>query len=252
MTEKRKEGGDASGLEVSVAWVDARSAGELAARAEGDLGVAQARMRNLLGLRNDARVVVAEGRQGGAALPEEVALVEKAWSARPDLRSAEITVEAAAERAKWQRTRVLNMLIPVLSVKESGSPVQTRVGPGVQLELPVFNRNQGQIARADAEVVQASWRYAALRERVELEVREARQRAEQARRSSEQLRVEVRPAVEAAIRQTETARSSGDATLLNVLEATRQRFDVELRELDAQAGWMRAVAELERAVGGTI
>ncbi len=113
-------------------------------------------------------------------------------------------------------------------------------------------RRQGQIARADAEVVQAGWRYAALRDRVEQEVREANQRAVQARRSLEELQSNVRPVVDKAIQQSGQAYRNGDLSLLNVLETTRQKYDVMLRELDARAALLRALAELERSVGKTI
>jgi len=36
---------------------------------------------------------------------------------------------------------------------------------------------------------------------------------------------------------------------LNVLEATRQKFDAVLRELDAVAALARSQAELERSIG---
>jgi cobalt-zinc-cadmium efflux system outer membrane protein len=140
----------------------------------------------------------------------------------------------------------------MLSVKESGSPQAVRAGPGLTLEIPIFNRNQGQIARADAEVVQSAWRYAALRDQVEGEVRDAMARLEQARKSLELLRTGLKPIVEQAIGQTETAYRNGDASYLNVLETTRQKFDAILRERDAEAALARARAELERSVGKKI
>ena len=45
---------------------------------------------------------------------------------------------------------------------------------------------------------------------------------------------------------------NGDASFLSVLESTRLRFDVVLRELDAEAAMARAFAELERAAGKRI
>ena len=246
LTERRRKAGDATGLDVALALTDARSARELAARAQGDTQIALTRLRPLLGLRNDPRALT-------AALQEPVAipggLVDAAYAARPDLRAAELAIEAAAYRAKWQRSRIFTMVSPMLSIKETGTPLKARTGPGLQMELPIFNRNQGQIARADAEVQQAAWRYAALRDRVEGEVREASARFQQAAQSRRQLAEEVKPAMEQSIAQIEKAYRNGDASVLNVLETTRQRFDVLLRELDAQAAEARSRAELERSVG---
>lgn len=248
LTVKRQEAGDASGLDVSLAQADARSARELAQRAQTEIVALQPRLRNLLGLTGNEAI---EAVEEDFTVPDgaEDALVDSAFTARPDLRAAEIAVQAAAERAKWQRSRFLQMLTPILSVKPVGTPFATRAAPGVQVEIPIFNRNQGQIARADAEVVQAAWRYAALRDRVELETREAYRRYMQARQSKEQLAGQVRPVVEQSIRQAEQAFRNGDASFLNVLEPTRTRYDIELRQLDAEAAERRALAELGRAAG---
>jgi cobalt-zinc-cadmium efflux system outer membrane protein len=249
LTERRRDAGDATGLDVGLARADANSTSELAIRAAGDVEIAQSRLRLLLGMRNDPRPLSAKLDQEPPQPAPVAQLVEAAYASRPDLRAAELAVEANAYRAKWQRSRVLNMVVPMLSVKESGSPVATRAGPGFQIEIPLFNRNQGQIARADAEVVQSAWRYAALRDRVEQEVRESFARFQQSRTSLDQLRRELKPAVEQVIEQTGTALRNGDASLLNLLEATRQRYDAELRESDAEAALMRAYAEVERSVG---
>ncbi len=249
LTERRREAGDASGLDVSLAWADARSAGELAKRAIGDIEIASTRLRLLIGLRDDPRPLSASAKDTWPVVATPTELVESAYSSRPDLRAAELVIEANAYRAKWQRSRVFNLVTPMLSVKEVGSPLSNRAGPGLQMEIPIFNRNQGQIARADAEVLQAAWRYATLRDRVENEVREALARLEQARNSLEQIRKELKPIVEQAIAQTGAAYRNGDASYLNVLETSRQRFDAILRELEAEAALARAYAELERSVG---
>lgn len=249
LTEKRLEAGDASSFEVSLARADAASARELAIRAAGDRNIGNSRLRALLGVRQEAANVTARRTSLPTANLAEAALVVSAHSARPDLRSAELAIEAAARRAKWQRTRILGLINGILSVKPTGSPLKTRSAPGSQVEIPIFNRNQGQIARAEAEVEQAAWRYAAQRDRVEQEVREAFRRFQQASQSLDTLQNSLRPTVDRSIEQAERAYRNGDISLLNVLEATRQKYDVALRELDAEATLHRAWAELERTVG---
>jgi len=249
LTGKRREAGDASGLDVGLASTDAESAAELANRATGDIEIAQSRLRAILGIRDNPRPLTARNRVAWPAVAAASELVEAAYAGRPDLRSAELQIEANAYRAKWQRSRIFSLVMPLLNIKEIGTPLQTRSGPGLQLELPIFNRNQGQIDRAGAEVVQAAWRYAALRDRVEQEVRESITRWDQSRLAVEQLRTQVRPALEQSIQQSETIFKNGDASYLNVLESTRLRYDVMLRELDAEAAMVRAFAELERAIG---
>ena len=91
------------------------------------------------------------------APPPMEALLEKAMETRPDLRAAELAIATATKRAKWERSRIL-LLSAQLSSKEVGAN-GVLTGPGVSFEIPVFNRNQGLIARADAEVEVASRQY---------------------------------------------------------------------------------------------
>jgi outer membrane protein TolC len=70
----------------------------------------------------------------------------------------------------------------------------------------------------------------------------------QAQASLSQLQ-QVRPPVEESIQLSQRAFESGDVSLLTVLEATRQRHDINLREAEASAAVQRVQAELERAIG---
>jgi cobalt-zinc-cadmium efflux system outer membrane protein len=252
LTARRRDAGDASGLEVRLAQVDARSTDELAQRSINEVEVFRARLRQLLGMRDDRTLFSAvPDPVDRPALPSLDALLEIAISNRPDLRAAEIDVETAAERARWQRSRILALLAPALSTKGVGT-AGIRTGPGLNMDVPAFNRNQGQISRADAEVLRAGRLYMSLKDRMEEEVIESYARISQAQASVAVLREQVRPVVDESIQLTERGYQSGDLSLLNVLEATRQRFDVVLREIDAQAALQRARAELERAIGRSL
>ena len=143
------------------------------------------------------------------------------------------------------------MLAPTLSIKEVGID-GLRAGPGLNMEIPILSRNQGRISRADAEVVRSGKLYAALRARIEHEVVDAYARAQQAQTGLIQLQQQVRPAVEQSIQLSQRAYENGDIILLSVLEASRQRSDIDLREAEVSAALQRALAELERAVGKSL
>jgi cobalt-zinc-cadmium efflux system outer membrane protein len=202
-----------------------------------------------MGLRKDrSRLGAVSTPAEEPAVPEWEMLVETAMSSRPDLRAAEIAIQAAAQRARWERSRILALVGPILSIKEVGT-YGVRVGPGVYADIPVFQRNQGGIARADAEVERATLMYLALLERIELEVREARLQLLQARESAARTRSEILPGVLDTVRLAERAYSNGDAPYLFVLEAGRKVFDVRSGEAEALAAVRRARAQLERSVG---
>ena len=142
------------------------------------------------------------------------------------------------------------MMAPTLSIKEVGTSGLV-AGPGLNLEVPVFNKNQYHFAsrRGGRSPGRA---YVALKDEVEHETREAHSRAVQAHAALTHLRQETRPAIEQMIQKAEAARTAGETTLLEVLEATRLRFEVESREIDARADLERSLADLERAIGRTL
>src|SRR6266850_741707 len=252
LTERRRNDGDATGFDVSLARTDAQSTRELANRTAVDIEVVRSRLRRLIGMPETTRSFTAViDDTDRPSLPALATLIELAMSSRPDLRAAELDIETTAARAKWQRSRVLAMVAPALSVKGVGTS-GIRSGPGLNAEVPVLSRNQGQISRADAEVLRAVRQYESVKDRVEQEVVESYEKVIQAQSSLAQLRERVLPAVNESVRLIERAFQNGDVSLLNVLEVTRQRYDIALREIEARGSLQGAFAELERAIGRSL
>lgn len=250
LTERRLRGGDISEFDTNLTRVDLRSLEEQHARIAADIEIARERFRMALGLRGtQERFEAAAAPADPVPLDSLDPLLERAFAARPDLRAAESGVEVALKRAKWERSRVLALLGPMLSIKGSGSPTKIRTGPGILADLPLFNRNQGLIKRADAEVERSTLQYLVVKDQVEFEVREAAAIRAQASDSLRMIRAELLPGVRKNIRLATIAYRDGDASYLNVLEANRQIYDIELREADAIAALRRATANLERAIG---
>lgn len=248
LTERRLRAGEASGLEVALARTEARAAEDQGATFSRDAAIAGERLRSLMGLRHDKTPLSAD-----PAAPERPAppdwddLFDAAVSARPDLRAAELAVQAAGKRAGWERSKIL-ALGPALSSKGVGDH-GVRTGPGFFLDLPLFHRNQGAISRAEAEVERAALAYLALRDQVELEVRQARLEFARAAESVERIRTRLLPSVQETIRLAGNAYAAGDASYLSVLETTRQIHAVRLKEAAAAADLRRASAQLDRSVG---
>lgn len=84
------------------------------------------------------------------------------------------TASPRRKRSAWRSGitphcgRRLPILAPLLSSKGIGdSGINT--GPGLSMEIPLFDRGQGRISRAEAELEQAALQLAALRAQVESE-----------------------------------------------------------------------------------
>ncbi len=253
LTEARLTAGDASKLEARAARAEALTAADLSGRATADVGIARQRLRRLLGLGAHAA-----GDQIDAAPPAPLgdravapADLEKiALAARPDVRAAEIAVEAAGARLGWEKAKVVQLFarMDVKPIGSSGGPPLLAL-PGAQLDIPIFNWNPGGRGRAKAQMEQSAARYLAVRDDVITEVRVARAQLEQARGSLIPWRERVLPLLEENLTSAVRAFEGGAEPYLVVLEAVRRSLDATLRDVELEGDVWRARAALDRAVG---
>lgn len=110
LTQSRLAAGDIAELDARAARVDAVRSALDAERAVHDVTIARERLRLLLGLSAEDKSLErlqppAEAERCG----EPPDLLKRALAARPDLRAAELTVEAAAARLGWEQSRILTL-----------------------------------------------------------------------------------------------------------------------------------------------
>jgi cobalt-zinc-cadmium efflux system outer membrane protein len=122
-------------------------------------------------------------------------------------------------------------------------------GPGLRFTIPIFNRNQGRIAIADAQLQQAMRTYVTVRDRIVVEMQTSYTQAEQASENLETVQQEILPALKSAVDLARKNYLDGGTSYFLVLQTTGQFLDARARELELQADVRRAVAELERSVG---
>lgn len=248
--EARRRAGEASELESDQARIDVLQAKEQFSRARQDASIANERLRHLAGLGFERWAPVQDQTNDAQLLTQADLLVTNALQARPDLRAAEIGLEAAGKRIGVARAEAFS-LAAGLNGKDvgSGASKEFLIGPTVDLAVPVLNQNQGGVAQARARFEKAARQYYAARDRIALEVREAHARLTQAQQSIDQWQRQILPPLEASARQAESAYAAGNVTYLFVLEANRKLLDARARAATAATDVRRARAELERAIG---
>jgi cobalt-zinc-cadmium efflux system outer membrane protein len=246
--EARLRAGDISELDARPARSDASRARVLRETAEHDRDLARLTLGATLGVETsaDQLTAVPGPPPDPSACGDDAARLQDALASRPDVRAAEIGIEAAAQRARWEHSRVAT-LIGILD--GNGTGTDANAGPGISGEIPVFSRNQGAIGRAEAEVERASRNYAAVRARVAVEIRGASLGVQQAERAIRAWRDEIVPSLETEQRQAERAYQAGEIPLFTVLDARRRLVDGRTRLLDADADLQHAVIALERSIG---
>lgn len=252
LAEKRLAAGDISELEVTTSQIDAQQAKAAADRARHDVTLAKERLRVFLGLTmGESPELRAQSPEAGAFVDSASSpdsLVSEALTMRPDLRAAEIAAEAAGERAGLARKQFMN-LDAVYDANRKGQRGSFESGPGLRMTLPIFNRNQGGIAIADAQWEQAARRYVTVRDQITLEVRTAWTQLHQASENLNAVRSTILPSLRTAEALARRNYEIGGAPYFLVLQTTGQYLDARIRELQLEADVRRAKAELDRAVG---
>jgi cobalt-zinc-cadmium efflux system outer membrane protein len=248
LTQSRLAAGDIGTLDARAARVDGARAQEDADRGAYDVAIARDRLRLLLGLTADANPFeLAPPAAPAAACGPTADLLREALVARPDVRAAELGVEAAAARLGWEKSRILT-LTAVLDANGQGRQ-GFEAGPGLDASLPIFNRNQGGRARANAELQRASAAYGAIQQQVALELRESSAQFDQARQSVAAWRDRIVTPLQANLTDAEQSFAEGDTSYLFVLENSRRLTEARVRERELTADEQRARARIERAVG---
>jgi cobalt-zinc-cadmium efflux system outer membrane protein len=244
----RVRAGDALRLEEVSAQVDAVRAAQEARSLAHAVTLAEERLRAAMGAGGERTPLATMLLPDASLVDWDVdALVAGAVAGRPDVRASETGVAAARARAALARYDWLSVSA-VADANEHGDH-GFEAGPGVKFTLPLFNRNQGNVARADAELVRAERRHRTVVDRVILDVREANVRYAQARDDLRAWRAEILPALAEVVELAGRAYENGDTPLVQVLDANRQLLDGRGREAQLVADLRRARAELERSVG---
>lgn len=248
LAQSRLDAGDISPQEASTALIDASRAEQDLVRAGYDIGLAEERLRNLMGIPADRTTLRVPLQPLSFSHEFDVeSLVAEATSSRPDALAAEQFAAAAAERLRLSRIGWVRFL-GILDAT-SGRSTGHEFGPAFRVTLPIFNWNQGAIARAEAELEKAERQRQTVNNQIALDVYQAHLRFAQGQAELNVLNERVRPQVEKAIRQTEKAYQEGNTPYVVVLQTTQQLIDSRFREVQLQTDLRRAWAELERSVG---
>ncbi len=250
LTRDRFNDGDISELETIASKVDVLNAEAINGVQHQNILIGRARLASLLGIPAVEAVLEPELLETiNVAELDEQQLIETALACRPDYHAARWAVAAANERSHLSRW-VFWRADSVLDVRHGSD--YTRTGSGLRFDLPIFNRNQGGILRADWELNAAMHARDAIRDQIYQDVRVACRQYNQAKANLAILEAEVLPKLSEAVSISEKGFADGGTDYLLVLQTTTLYLDARARILDQRAMLKRAIAELERSVGRSL
>ncbi len=250
LTDDRLKDGDISELETIAAKVDALNATATLGVQRMSINIAEARLATLIGLPQLTQPLSPGEIPAPAMLAQsEEELVQAALACRPDLHAAKWAVAAARERSRLSRWLWLR-LDGILDVRDG--PGYTFTGSGLRLDVPIFNRNEGGILRADWELNAALHNRDAISDQIIADVRTSYRQLQQAYGNLAILEKDVQPALVDALQIAKKGFEDGGSDYLIVLQTTTQYLTAKGQILNQKAACNRAVAELERSVGRSL
>lgn len=223
------------------------------ANAELALRRAKIRLLELIGERDFERAVsveISNRLQVPAVELNLMQLKETALVNRPEIKVAEAELALAGVSIKLERSRAKGEVTPYLGYKRVG--VDNTVLAGVTVPLPVGNRNQSGIARAEAEQKVSETNLGLVRNRTLAEV-------EAAYRAYETAREQVRAYETGLLKQADESREiqlgayqEGATELITLIEAQRTRTEVRASYYRAIFDYYISIFQLELATGTDI
>ena len=247
----RAERGDISGLDLIRIEVERFAFERDSADARQALAAAKIALRTAIG---QERVAEEFDVSGELVFPEisksKSELYRMALDSRPDLRAAEAAREKARADINLAKANAWWDVTPQIEYQRIG-PDNT-IGFGFSLPIKLFDRNQGEITRTQADAKRAEASREALLAQVLAEVDTASVTVTTERGKVTLLRDTYLPKIRQARETIEFAYRRGGVSLLDFLDAQRTYREKSLEYLRSLGSYTAAVYMLEAAVGGTL
>jgi cobalt-zinc-cadmium efflux system outer membrane protein len=248
ITESRLRAGDISEMEAIAIRLASTRVEEDSLRYTNQVKTEEIRLKTLLGMVSENMEIHLSPDTLQFQKPfSEEELLRIAYAARPDMRAAEIAIEAAGKGLNWERSKVWN-LTASLDANEEGEE-GFEMGPGFQMGLPLFYRNEGGRSRAKTKMDQAVKRYLARRDQIARDVREAYHSYFSADEILTLLRNDIIPDASQTSEKAEKTYLLGEISYLEFLDFKQQLLNARLREAEAAASIRKAMAQLRYSVG---
>jgi cobalt-zinc-cadmium efflux system outer membrane protein len=252
---KRQKAGEVSELDVNAATLELQRLHQERIVLTGQRAAALRTLAGFVGLPSNAALAVNTALPPFIRLPPVAQLVDQALRRRPDLRllvlaeNRALAEQLLAKASAWEDWSVsLGVRQDKLFI-EGAPPQQADSATMMKLTipLPLFNRNQGTEAAAEADREAAREKFAALQVRIENEVSG---KFEQVKRLLEAIRAYNEQTLPLSRRDAELARDAygkGQLSISEVVQAGRREIDLNTSYADTLALYLRAIAELNAA-----
>lgn len=249
LTLERQEAGAATQVDVNAARSEFLEQEALVREARFEVFDTKRELSLVLGIAGRPRDLelsdaVAEVPEWSVDLEQ---LLQIARGSRLDLRVAEKSVETASGAVALENRYLFRNVRAGLSLESEGG--DTQLGPAVRMDLPIFDQNQAQIAKAEYRYAQALRRLEALVVRVDQQVRGAFEQHSLAVDTARLYEDELMPLRQSSLELARESFTEGKTGFLSVLEAQSRLLAARREYVERLEAVAVSIPALEAACG---
>jgi len=250
-TAARVQAGKVSPVEETKAKVALASVQIELMRARKELEAARKRLAASWGSTEPRFEAVVGNLDAIQSLPSLASLLQR-LAHNPDLArwATEITQRQAL--ITMEKAKAVPDVTATLGASKYLMPNDYALVVGFSMPLPVFDRNQGGILEAEHRLIKAEEEHRSAEVKIATALNTAYQRLDAAHSEVSALRQEVLPGAQSAYEASREGYRLGKFGFLDVLDAQRILFGAKTQNLLALADYHKAVAEVERLIGGSL
>ncbi|MHB2018621.1 MAG: TolC family protein [Candidatus Xenobia bacterium] len=250
LAQRQFDAGNISALDLNRQKAETSQIEIDVAGIEGDLHLAQSRLRVLLGEAPRGEIAVSGTLPPLPAHdPDEAGLETRAVASRPLATVARLGPEAAEQSLALQRKKAGLGEVRLGMDTETEVNGVTETGPNLSFALPIFNHNQGGMQRQQARLLQSRQRLLAVKQQIRLEVSSAYTHLETARRQDELYEQQLVPIRQRIMEQSQLHYNNMLLSVYTLLTDREAEAQAMHQQVEAQRNYWQARAELDRSVG---
>jgi cobalt-zinc-cadmium efflux system outer membrane protein len=247
-TARRVVAGKVSPVEETRAQVAASTVQLDLIRASGTLTMARKRLAALWGNPSPRFERVEGAFEALPDLPEQAVLLRR-LPQTPAMALARSEVDHRQALAQVELTRRVPDVTVNIGAKRSEELGRTQAVIGLQVPLPLFDRNQGNVLESARRVDKARDELAATALRLDTQLSQAREEFNVALQQARALRTTILPGAQSAYDAAITGFDYGKFGFLDVLDAQRTLLQAKSHYLNALSDAHRAMADISRILG---
>lgn len=207
---------------------------------------------------NENDIKLSDDLSAPVTAPDARDLVRQSLAARPDLLALRLELDKAGTETRLARAEALPDLTAGIFAQWQRSSVEvggmsstssdTQLGLRLSMPIPLFDRNRGGRAAAQAHLDAADSRRLALERTITAEVEAAVSRVSASERILEMFEQGILPQLTENLKLTQEAYRIGEVGILSVIDEQKKFFEVNDSYLSAQHSKRVATVKLETAV----